>query len=359
MTKSFDETDALRSMPVMNIAVAILGATGYTGAELIRLIESHPHFEVKHLAAHSQAGKLAGDVLPGCAGKVAAMRLATADDALPENVELVFTALPHGAAATSVFAALEAGKKVVDLSADFRHKSHDIYQAAYGASHPHPELFEEAVYGLTEFARADVAKARLIANPGCYPTSTLLPLVPLLNAELIDTSTIIVDSKSGTSGAGRSAKTDLLYCEINESVKAYGLPRHRHAWEMEEWALGFGHQSITVRFVPHILPMNRGMLTTLHLNGASTHSWHEILTDQFADEPFVKVLPEGRLPSTAGISGSNRCDIGVAALSDSEAVIVSCIDNLLKGAAGQALQNANLMFGFDETAGLATHALWP
>jgi len=343
----------------MKIAVAILGATGYTGAELIRLIESHPNFEVKHLGAHSQAGKLTGDVLPGCAGKTAAMRLATADAKLPEEVELVFTALPHGAAAESVFSALEAGKKVVDLSADFRHKDHDTYKAAYGAEHPHPELFDEAVYGLSELARHKVASARLVANPGCYPTSTLLPLLPLLKAGLVDTQTIIVDSKSGASGAGRSAKTDLLYCEINESIKAYGLPRHRHAWEMEEWAKGFAGADTRIRFAPHILPMTRGMLTTMHLSGTDTGCWLDILNTAYSDEPFIKILSPERLPSTAGVCGSNRCDIGISLLSESEAVIVSCIDNLLKGAAGQALQNANLMFGLDEGSGLATHALWP
>lgn len=343
----------------MTTPVAILGATGYTGAELIRLIENHPHFEVAHLGAYSQAGKLAGEVLPGCAGSIADMTLAAADAVLPEKVELVFTALPHGAAANSVFAALEAGKKVVDLSADFRHKSASIYKEAYGAAHPHTELFDEAVYGLCEFARADVADARLVANPGCYPTSTLLPLIPLLKAGVIDTASIIIDSKSGASGAGRSAKTDLLYCELNESVKAYGLPRHRHAWEMEEWAAGFGGQTIKVRFVPHILPMSRGMLTTLHLSGNNTETWHDILNEIYADEPFVRVLPQGTLPSTGGVSGSNRCDIGISVLGEHEVVMVSCIDNLLKGAAGQAVQNANLMFGLDETSGLSIHALWP
>jgi len=258
-----------------------------------------------------------------------------------------------------VFAALEAGKKVIDLSADFRHKSPAIYKSAYGADHPHTELFDEAVYGLCEFARTDIPGSRLVANPGCYPTSALLPLVPLLKAGLVDTSGIIIDSKSGASGAGRSAKTDLLYCEINDSVKAYGLPRHRHAWEMEEWAQGFAGATVNVRFVPHILPMSRGMLTTLHLSGNETENWHAILQQHFAEEPFVRVLPQGTLPSTAGVSGSNRCDIGLAVLGDHQAVVVSCIDNLLKGASGQAIQNANLMSGLDETAGLAIHALWP
>lgn len=343
----------------MTIHVAILGATGYTGAELIRLIDAHPHFEIAHLAAHSQAGKRTGDVLPGCAGPVADMVLATADAALPESVELVFTALPHGAAAASVQAALSAGKKVIDLSADFRHKTHATYQAAYGVEHPHPELFDEAVYGLTEHARSDVAKARLVANPGCYPTCTLLPLLPLLKAEVLEEGPIIVDAKSGASGAGRSAKTDLLYCEINESIKSYGLPRHRHAWEMEEWAEGFAGADVKVRFVPHILPMTRGMLATLHLSGRDVASWHGLLSRAYAGELFVRVLPEGTLPSTGGVAGSNRCDIGISLLGDDQAVVVSCIDNLIKGASGQAMQNANAMFGFDEQLGLSTHALWP
>ncbi|MDX8404254.1 MAG: N-acetyl-gamma-glutamyl-phosphate reductase [Mariprofundaceae bacterium] len=343
----------------MSSSVAILGATGYTGAELIRLLEAHPHFEVVHLGAHSQAGKQAGDVLPGISGKLSSMVLAASDAPIPAEVDLVFTALPHTAAAKCVKNALDAGKKVVGLSADFRHKKHDTYKAAYQVTHPYPELFEEAVYGLTEFSRESIASCRLVANPGCYPTSTLLPLIPLLKSGLVDSKNIIVDSKSGASGAGRSAKTGLLYCEINEGLSAYGLPRHRHAWEMEEWAAALGGQDLSVRFVPHIIPMNRGMLTTLHLTGDSPESWHAILTKTFEKEPFVNILPEGKLPSTQGVKGSNRCDIGMAVMGNHEAVVVSCIDNLVKGASGQAIQNANVMFGFEETLGLSSTALWP
>jgi len=343
----------------MKTSVAILGATGYTGSELIRLLENHPHFEVVHLGAHSQAGKRAGEVLPGISGNTATMILASANATLADEIELVFTALPHGAAAESVKNALDAGKKVVDLSADFRHKSHDTYRAAYQAEHPCPDLFDEAVYGLTEFARDEIKASRLVANPGCYPTSTLLPLIPLLKSGLLDSKGIIVDSKSGASGAGRSAKTGLLYCEINEGLSAYGLPRHRHAWEMEEWAQTLGQQETTVRFVPHILPMTRGMLSTLHLTGDKPEKWHTILSECFADEMFVNVLPQGTLPSTQGVKGSNRCDIGITVIGSHEAVVISCIDNLLKGASGQAVQNANLMFGFDEAFGLSATALWP
>jgi len=343
----------------MNINVAILGSTGYTGAELIRLIESHPHFNITHLGAHSQAGKKVSDVLPGIASAIGNQTLAAADADLDDDIQLVFTALPHGAAAESVKKALNSGKKVVDLSADFRHQSSDVYQQAYGVKHPYPELFKQAVYGLSEWARDDIRQAQVVANPGCYPTSTLLPLIPLLQAGVMDNAPIIVDSKSGTSGAGRSAKTNLLYCEINEGLSAYGLPRHRHAWEMEEWAQGFGKQEIRIRFVPHIIPMTRGMLSTLHLTGTNTGTWHALLSQAYADEDFVRVLPLGELPSTKSVAGSNRCDIGLCVLSETEAVIVSCIDNLLKGASGQALQNANIMFSFKESLGLPLHAQWP
>ncbi|MDQ6968155.1 MAG: N-acetyl-gamma-glutamyl-phosphate reductase [Mariprofundaceae bacterium] len=343
----------------MNINVAILGSTGYTGAELIRLIENHPHFNITHLGAHSQAGKKVSDVLPGIASSIGNQTLAAADACLDDDIQLVFTALPHGAAAKSVKKALDSGKKVVDLSADFRHQSSDVYQQAYGITHPHPELLTQSVYGLSEWARHDIRHAQLVANPGCYPTSTLLPLIPLLQAGVIDNSPIIVDSKSGTSGAGRSAKVDLLYCEINEGLSAYGLPRHRHVWEMEEWAKGFGEQDIHIRFVPHIVPMTRGMLSTLHLTGTNTDTWYELLSQAYANEDFVRILPQGTLPSTKSVAGSNRCDIGLCVLSETEAVVVSCIDNLLKGASGQALQNANIMFGFKESLGLSLHAQWP
>ena len=354
-----DKTSLLRSIHAMTIHAAILGATGYTGAELIRLIEAHPDLKATHFAAHSQAGKLLGEVLPGYAGPHASTSLASVEDSLPDDVDLVFTALPHKAAAASVATALAAGKKVIDLSADFRHHSNSIYREAYGVEHPAPELLAEAVYGLTEFARKKVAAARLVANPGCYPTSVLLPLVPLLRAGIIETESIIVDAKSGVSGAGRNAATELLYCEVNESVKAYGLPRHRHNWEMEEWAEAYGGKRATIRFVPHLIPMTRGMLSTLHLTGENAGEWHNILGCLFADEPFVRILPEGVLPSTAGVKGSNRCDIGVVVLDKRHAVVVSCIDNLLKGAAGQAIQNANVMFGLNETAGLSAQAVWP
>jgi len=341
------------------VSTAILGATGYTGSELIRLLDAHPNFAISHLGAHSQAGKLAGEVLPGFNSNIADMPLLASDVPLTEGTELVFTALPHGAASESVKKALDAGCRVVDLSADFRHQSAATYAEAYGQAHPHPELLEDAVFGLSEYARSKIANAQLVANPGCYPTCTLLPLLPLLKAGVIDTSRIIVDAKSGTSGAGRSAKTDFLYCEVNEGVRAYGLPRHRHVWEMEEWGEAFSGNPISVQFVPHILPMTRGMLATLHLSGKNPASWHALLNEAYANEPFVQVLAEGSLPSSKAVNGSNRCDIGLCVTGKNSAVVVACLDNLLKGAAGQAVQNANIMFGFDETLALSAHAVWP
>lgn len=343
----------------MAISVAILGATGYTGAELIRLLDAHPEFEIEHLAAHSQAGKRVSDVLPGIASISACKTLATADAAIPDAIQLVFTALPHAAAAQSVKAALDAGKRVIDLSADFRHANLQNYEQAYGLKHPFPKEQEQAVYGLTEHAREQVASTNLVANPGCYPTSVLLPLIPLLKSKLVQAKSIVIDSKSGSSGAGRSPKTELLYCEINESLAAYGLPKHRHAFEMEEWATAYADRDVSVRFVPHIIPMTRGMLSTLHLSGKQTHLWHDILCKAYANEPFVNVLPIGKVPNTGAVKGSNRCDIGIVPCNDTEAVVVSCIDNLLKGASGQAIQNANVMYGFDETTGLSVNASWP
>jgi N-acetyl-gamma-glutamyl-phosphate reductase len=343
----------------MNIPVAIQGATGYTGAEMIRIIHAHPNFDIAHLGAHSQAGKKAGEVLPSLGKELAEMTLAAVSQPLPTHIQLVFTALPHGAAAQTVKQALDAGIKVVDLSADFRHRQATTYRAAYGADHPFSELLADAVYGITEFAREKIRKAQLVANPGCYPTSTLLPLVPLLKTGLLECDRIIVDAKSGTSGAGRSLKPNLLFCEANESVRAYGLPRHRHVWEIEEWASNFSGRPVRVRFVPHILPMNRGMLTTLHLSGKNPEEWHGILKAAFASEAFVRVLEEGSLPATNHVAGSNRCDIGLAVTGSGEAVIISCLDNLLKGAVGQAVQNANLMFGLEEHTGLSDLALWP
>ncbi|MDX8408784.1 MAG: N-acetyl-gamma-glutamyl-phosphate reductase [Mariprofundales bacterium] len=346
-------------MPSM-IGVAVFGASGYAGAELIRLIAGHPSMELRHASAGRMAGKRLGEVLPAIGDYCADLILAEGDTPLPEGIQLAFTALPHGTAATTVARLLEQGCRVVDLSADFRHPNLNNYRNAYGADHPQPLLTKQAVYGLSEWQREEIRATSLVANPGCYPTSVLLPLLPLLLAGAIDVERTIVDSKSGASGAGRSPKQSTLFCEVNGSLAAYGLPRHRHQWEMEEWAQNLGGGlAITIPFTPHIIPMTRGMLSTIYLHGSDPTGWHTLLDQHYVNEPFVRVLPVGQLPSTGAVTGSNRCDIGIALRDDHNAVIVSCIDNLLKGAAGQAIQNANLMFNLDEEIGLSTIGVWP
>ncbi|MDQ6950276.1 MAG: N-acetyl-gamma-glutamyl-phosphate reductase [Mariprofundales bacterium] len=342
------------------IGVAVFGASGYAGAELIRLIAGHPEMELRHVSAGRMAGKRLGEVLPSIGDYCAELILADGTAPLADGVDLAFTALPHGAAAATVARLLAQGCRVVDLSADFRHPNLNNYRDAYGTDHPQPALTTQAVYGLSEWQREAIGSTNLVANPGCYPTSVLLPLLPLLQTDLLNCDRIIVDAKSGTSGAGRSPKQTTLFCEINESIAAYGLPRHRHQWEMEEWAENLGcNRPISIPFTPHIIPMTRGMLATIYLHGNDPSSWHAILDQRYADEPFVRVLPAGQLPATGGVAGSNRCDIGIVVRDDHNAVLVSCIDNLLKGAAGQALQNANLMFALDEQSGLSPLGVWP
>ncbi len=342
------------------IGVAVFGASGYAGAELIRLIAAHPDMELRHVSAGRMAGQRLGAVLPSLGGRYGDMVLADGDAPLPDGVALAFTALPHATAAPVVAALLRQGVRVVDLSADFRHQDTAAYREAYGIAHPQPDLLHSAVYGLSEWQREEVAGSDLVANPGCYPTSVLLPLLPLLRADVLDRESVIVDAKSGTSGAGRAPKQATLFCEVNESLSAYGLPRHRHQWEMEEWARAFGGGGdCSVLFTPHLVPMNRGMLSTLHLRGEEVERWHDLLAAHYRDAPFVRVLPEGELPATGAVVGSNRCDIGIVTRGAGHAVVVSCIDNLLKGAAGQAVQNGNLMFGLAETTGLAQEGFWP
>ncbi len=341
------------------IRIALFGATGYTGYELIRLIQQHPSFQLVHVAAHSQAGKRLGDVLPGIAAPYADMVFSDASSELPVAVDLAFTALPHVAAANTVHALRAQGVRVVDLSADYRHADADVYQQAYAHPHPYPEDLPQAVYGLHEYIQADLAQADLVANPGCYPTCSLLPLLPLLQAQAIDPESIVIDAKSGASGAGRSAKQGLLYCELNEGLSAYGLPRHRHAWEIEEGCQRFADVSLDVQFTPHILPMSRGMMCTIHVQSEQPECLHHLLQQRYQSSMFVQLLAAGRLPSSRQVCGSNRCDIGVVATSKRHAVIVACIDNLLKGASGQAMQNANVMFGLPEQTGLSVSAVWP
>ena len=342
--------------------VAVIGASGYTGVELLRLLAGHPLVTVTCVTSRQQAGQSLGEVFPSLAGVYDLNFEAVEPAALAGRAELVFTAVPHQAAMGMVPALLAAGCKVVDLSADYRLHDAAVYAEWYEL-HQTPELLAEAVYGLPELYREQVRSARLVANPGCYPTSAALALAPLLRAKLIDAATIIIDSKSGTSGAGRAAKVDTLYCEVNEGFKAYGLPRHRHTPEIEQTLSEVGGAPVTISFTPHLVPANRGILSTCYASLGADVSLAAVLAlyrQTYAGERFVRVLPEGCLPNINQVRGSNFCDIGVAVDPRTKRVIaVAAIDNLVKGAAGQALQNMNLMLGLQESLGLCGAGLFP
>ena len=327
--------------------VALVGASGYVGRELDQLLAGHPGIE---LAARMTAR-------PGVVPEVDPEGIQSPIDPLEpgrlEGLDGVFLCTPHGAAAELARLALDAGCKVVDASADFRLRDPAVYEGTYGAPHPAPQLLEEAVYGLTEHAREEVAGSRLIANPGCYPTSILLPLLPLLEAGVIDSSaTIVCDSKSGVSGAGKKPTATTLYGNVSENFQAYGVGVHRHTPEIQQ---GAGTNRLV--FTPHLLPLFRGILSTIYVRpaaGLDAEGMRSILGARYEHEPFVHVRSQG-MPQLADVQRTNRCDIGLAPTGDLVA-IVSCIDNLVKGAAGQALQNMNVLLGLEETAGLAGSA---
>lgn len=342
--------------------IAVLGASGYTGEEVVRLLSLHPTFKVTVLTGDRQAGKKFSEVYP---------HLVTATDAPPlikiadvdwNNVDGVFCCLPH-ATTQEVLASLPGNVKVVDLSADFRLKDVNTYAEWYGGEHKAPELQKEVVYGLTEMARADVKTARGVANPGCYPTCVQLGLVPLLEKGLISTQDIIIDAKSGISGAGRSAKQNLLYCEAVEGVNAYGVGKHRHMPEIEQGLSEASGEDVKISFTPHLMPMSRGMETASYVklaNGASVEDLRKALTEKYESEPFVHVLGAGSAPYTHHVRGTNFCHLNVFEDRISgRAIVLSVIDNLVKGASGQAIQNMNLMFNVPETAGLMQQALYP
>lgn len=342
------------------IRTVILGASGYTGAELLRWLIHHPRVDVVALTGESQAGKPLGEVYPHLWNWN--MPLVKGDEVDYRNVDLVFCCLPHGTTQT-IIAGLPAHVRIVDLSADFRLFDLAGYEQWYGHAHQAPALQTEAVYAITELARDKVAGARLIANPGCYPTSVLLPLVPLLKAKLISPDGLIADSMSGVSGAGRKAVQANLYTEVNEGARAYGVGGHRHVAEMEQELATAAGVDLCLSFTPHLVPMNRGISSTIHAtmtNGTRAEDIHAALVKQYESEAFVHVLPYGSTPSTHDVRGTNHCRIGLMA--DRQAgrvIIVSVIDNLVKGASGQAIQNMNVMFGLPETTGLQATAVMP
>lgn len=341
--------------------IAIIGASGYTGVELIRFLLNHPQVEIKALTGESQAGKAMAEVYPhlAFAGLPNLVTIAEVDYA---NIDVVFCCLPH-ATTQKVIAELPQHLKIIDLSADFRLHDIETYAKWYGHTHLAPELQKQAVYGLSEINRAAIKNARLVANPGCYPTSAQLPLIPLLQNKLIEAENIIIDAKSGISGAGRAAKQAMLFAEADGGINAYGIASHRHAPEIEQGLSIAAGQEVIVNFTPHLMPMNRGILSTIYVKLAPQTKVDDLracLKNTYADEYFVKVGDKGFLPSTHAVRATNFSHIGV--FEDrlpGRAIIVSVIDNLVKGASGQAIQNMNIMCGFAENSGLTQTAVFP
>ena len=337
--------------------IAILGASGYTGAELVRLIETHPQMRVKLMTADRKAGKQMGDVFPHLRHldlpelqKIEAIDL--------ENVDMVFAALPHGVT-HGIAKGLPKTTKLVDLSADFRLSDPEVYKYWYGLDHTAMDIQPSVAFGLPEFYRDDVAGAQITANTGCYVATSLLPLIPVVKAGLIAPEDIIIDAKSGVSGAGRGAKENLLFTEVDGGFQPYGVGHHRHMAELDQELSKAAGRQVTPTFTPHLLPQSRGIEATIYVRGDAT-LLHTELSKRFAAERFVEVLPFGSIPATQHVRGSNMCHIGVKAdRVEGYAIIMSVTDNLVKGASGMAIQNANLMLGLPEEMGLEMAPLFP
>jgi N-acetyl-gamma-glutamyl-phosphate reductase len=346
--------------------IGVLGASGYTGAELVRLLLTHPRVEIALLTADRRANQEMREVFPQFS-PYALPRLAAIQnvDWIEAKLDLVFCALPH--ATTQQVVKLILGQvpaaKIVDLSADFRLSDVAVYARWYGHEHHAPELQPQAVYGLVEVYRRDIKRAHLVANPGCYTTCAQLPLVPLLKAKAIDPDEVVIDAKSGMTGAGRAAKEEMIFSEVSEGFNAYGVGRHRHMAELDQEFSRAAGRDVTVSFTPHLVPMNRGILSTIYVRGRrgkSAEDLHAIISKAYAKEPFVHVLPFRQVPQTRHVRGSNMTFIGIAPdRIAGRAIIVSTLDNLTKGASGQAIQNMNLMLGFPETMGLTQAPLFP
>jgi N-acetyl-gamma-glutamyl-phosphate reductase len=341
------------------ISAGIVGGTGYTGVELMRLLALHPEVELKVITSRSNAGTRVSDMFPNLRGRVDLEFTEPSSDSY-QQCDIVFFATPNGTAMHEVEALLGAGTRVIDLAADFRIKDLGEWEKWYGERHVSPTSVEKAVYGLPEMHREQIKTAQLIANPGCYVTAVTLGLLPLLENKLIDPANIIADCKSGVSGAGRGAKVPFLLTEATESVKAYGVAGHRHYPEIRQ-NLREIDASADLVFVPHLMPMIRGIHATIYANvTGDMNAIQAAFEHRYADEPFVDVMPPGSCPETRSVKGSNQCRIGIQLLPESNRVVVmSVIDNLVKGASGQAVQNMNLMLGFEETLGLEAIGLMP
>lgn len=339
--------------------VGILGATGYAGQELVRLLQNHGKVNALYLASSSVAGEAYETVYPHWSGQ----NVGILNDENVPDLDVLFCALPHGLTAARAQGFLDRQMKVIDLGADFRLNSAQIYKEWYKIEHPAPDLLNDATYGLPELFREDIRGKSIIANPGCYPTATLLALVPLLRQRLLRTENIIVDAKSGVSGAGRGVSLGTHYAEVTENFKAYGVASHRHTPEIEQELSRAAGQQLYINFTPHLVPMTRGILATIYAKvekGITEDDLRRCWLEQYGEEEFVHVLPVGNWPQTKYASGSNQAFLQLTVDERTgNAIIVSVIDNLIKGAAGQAIQNMNLVMGWPESTGLKGTALWP
>ncbi len=346
----------------MKTKVGIIGATGYTGVELLRLLLHHPEVEVTALTSQKYAGTPIDQAFPSLMKHLQVKCEELSIDQISKKTDFIFTAVPHKTAMETVPLFYQKGKRIVDLSADFRFKDPAVYEKWY-QKHTSTELLPESVYGLPELHREEIKNAKIVGNPGCYPTGALIGLIPLVKNGLISYENIVIDSKSGVSGAGRDVVLGSLFCEVNEGVKAYNIFKHRHLPEIEQELSQLVQKKITVSFVPHLVPMDRGILTTLYVNFRKKLKTEDILNtfqEYYGNEPFIRIYPKGKVPNTKDVRGSNYCDIGVEVNeADGRGVIITAIDNLVKGASGEAVQNMNIMLGYPETMGLDVLPLFP
>lgn len=341
------------------IKAGIVGGTGYTGVELLRLLVAHPGVELSVITSRAEAGRRVDDLFPNLRGHCD-LAFTEPDDGDLTGCDAVFYATPHNVAMHSVPALLDAGVRVIDLSADFRLRDADTWAHWYGEQHACPEIISRAVYGLPEMYRADIASAQLVACPGCYPTAVQLGFLPLLAAGVVDRDSLIANAASGVSGAGRQAKVDNLLSEASDNYKAYGVAGHRHLPEIEQGLAAMAGSRVQLTFVPHLVPMIRGIHATLYARLTTDTDLQALFEDHYRDEPFVDVLPAGQLPQTRSVRGANILRLAVTRPLDRDTVVVTAVeDNLVKGASGQAVQAMNIMFGLEEDAGLGGVALLP
>jgi len=341
--------------------VAILGASGYTGGELVRILVNHPNVKISYITAERHAGKKVSEVFPHLKG-IVDLKLEKLDSKnIPDDIEIVFAALPHGTSADVIHEIYDRNVKIIDLGADFR-LSEGNYRQWYG-DHPCTDILKDAVYGISELYKKQIAESSLIANPGCYPTSSILPLAPLLKKNMVDESSIIIDSKSGVSGAGRSPSLDLHFCEVSEGFKAYKVAGHRHSPEIEQHLSEYSNKNVEIIFTPHLIPIDRGILSTIYVKTDKEYKTSELiqtLKQFYKGCSFIRIYDEDQFPNISYVRGSNYCDIGIKSIPEKKsAVIVSVIDNLVKGASGQAVQNMNIMMDLPETTGLNINPVYP